>query len=207
MTKPVIGILGAGKLGITLAKLGIDAGYSINISGSSDPEKISLSVNVIAKGANPMCSKEVIEKSNLIVLAMPLSKYQNLDKSLLKNKIIIDAMNYWWEIDGVDNIYYDENTTSTQEVQKYFNESHVVKAFNHMGYHDLLDESNSSKRKAIAYAGDDPNVYEEIATVISDFGFDPYFLGSLKDTEVLQPGGILFGVDETTEGIKKLLNK
>lgn len=208
MTKPTLGILGAGKLGITLANIGIKSGYKINISGSGDPRKIALSVNILANGALPLSNDDVIKNSDVIILAMPLSKYKTIKPQSLAGKLVIDAMNYWWEIDGTQNKYYDEKITSSEAVQDYFKDSHLVKAFNHMGYHDLAQEAdNKLKVKAIAYVGNNQEANNRVADIISDFGFEPYFLGELKNSKVLQPGEILFGVDETKDGIKKILNK
>jgi Predicted dinucleotide-binding enzymes len=204
MPKPVIGILGAGKLGMTLAKLGIDAGYEINIAGSREPARIELSVSVLAKNAHPMFAEEVITDSEIIVLALPISKYQHLDPDLLAGKLVIDAMNYWWETDGLENDYYGENETSSEAVQKYLSKSTVIKAFNHMGYHDL--DSMPHQNRAIVYAGDDEKALQKVSTIIKDFGFEPYFLGSLKQTRPLQPAGVLFGTNETINGIKGLLD-
>lgn len=205
MIKPVIGILGAGKLGITLAKLGLDAGYKVNIAGSREPARIKLSVDVLANGANPMRNTEVLAKSDIIILALPLSKYQYIDPHLFAGKLVIDSMNYWWETDGLENDYYDEKKTSSESVQDYLSESTVVKAFNHMGYHDLAGMSH--QKRAIVYAGDDKAALEKVAGLIKNFGFEPYYLGSLSQTRALQPSGVLFGTNETVDGIKELLKK
>lgn len=203
MVKPVLGILGAGKLGMTLAKLGIDAGYEVNIAGSREPARIELSVSVLAKGARPMIAKDVVEKSEVIILALPLSKYQQIDSHLFAQKIVIDSMNYWWKTDGLENDYYDQKITSSESVQKYLSESVVIKAFNHMGYHDLA--AMPHQKRAIVYAGNNETALKRVARIIDDFGFEPYYLGTLNQTKVLQPSGILFGTNETISGVKELL--
>ncbi|MFD8384698.1 hypothetical protein ACFV2X_40295 [Streptomyces sp. NPDC059679] len=65
-------------------------------------------------------------------------------------------------------------------MQDYLTDSQVVKAFNHMGYHDLDDGAQrpgTHGRKAIAIAGDDPNDLTTVARIVDAVGFDPVMAG------------------------------
>lgn len=206
MTK--IGILGAGKVGIVLAQLALRAGYEVIIAGSGSASKISLSVEVLAPGAKASDSVGVAQEADIIILALPLSKYQTIDASTLKGKVVIDAMNYWWEVDGIREDFSNPLHATSELIQEYLTDSIVVKAFNHMGYHDLFDESrveNPSDRKAIAVAGDDKEAVEEVMDIVSDLGFDPLNIGSLSDSKKIEPGSEAFGANVELEELQLMM--
>lgn len=208
-TKPVLGILGAGKLGTVVAQLALKAGYTVFIAGSGSVEKIRLSVSVITPGATAVTADEAIKKSDIVILALPLSKYKSLPVELLKNKVAIDAMNYWWEVDG-SMPDLDLAASSSEMVQNYLSESRVVKAFSHIGYHQLLDDSRApgaSERKAIAIAGNHIEDNKLVASIVNDVGFDPVMIGKLSEGKKLEPGNPLFGASVDAETIQKLANQ
>ena len=203
-----IGIIGAGKVGIVLAQLALNAGYEVLISGSGAASKIKLTVSVLAPGAVALTNAEVAAQSDVIILAIPLGKYQQLPKNELDGKLVIDAMNYWWEVDGERPDLTSATQTSSKVVQEFLSGSHVVKAFSHIGYHNLDNEhrpAGAPDRKAVALAGDTPSDLMQVATIIDSFGFDPVVIGGLKDSRALQPGGPIFGEHVNEEKLKQLL--
>lgn len=205
MPEATIGILGAGKVGTVLGRLLLAAGYRVLIAGSSAPSRISLIVEVLAPGAVPAASEEVARESDIVILALPLGKYRSIPRDLLKGKLVIDAMNYWWEIDGIRDDLNDPRVSTSEIVQEYLSGSRVVKGFNHMGYHDL-DEGprpvGSLARKAIGIAGDDEADLAATAELVDRVGFDPVVVGTLRDSIVLQPESILFGANPTADELR-----
>ena len=208
--KPHLGIIGAGKLGITLAQLALAAGYKVSIAGSGSPDKIQLTVDILANGASASTTEQLTSRADVIILALPLSKYHKLDPTLFRNKLIIDAMNYWWEVDGTHPEFTDPETASSERVQHYFQGARVIKALNHVGYHHLHDyaqpSSNHSQRTAIAIAGDDKAAVNRISTIIDDLGFIPAPLGTLHQSIWLEPGAPAFGAAVTKEQLVSLFH-
>lgn len=208
MTVHNIGILGAGKLGITLAQLALKAGYDVSIAGTGSPDKIKLSVDILAPGAVARPMREVVREADVIILALPLSKFRTLSPEDLAGKLVIDAMNYWWEIDGPRSDTLPDDEASSEAVQRFLSRSRIVKAFNHMGYHDLFDETQppgAPERKAIAIAGDDVEDVATVAEIVDRFGFDPLEIGSLRNGSRLEAGQPAFGANLSREELQDLL--
>jgi len=205
-----IGIIGAGKVSIVLAQLAIKAGYKVLIAGSGSAEKIALTVSVLVPGAVALTSPEVAKQADVIILAIPLGRYQQLPKDELKGKLVIDAMNYWWEIDGDRPDLINPRMSSSEVVQQFLSESRIVKAFNHIGYHDLHSGTRpegSSERKAVAIAGDDKQDVATVANIVNSLGFDPVIVGSLAAGIKLQPGGAVFGAHVNAKTLTRMIEK
>ena len=203
-----LGIVGAGKFGTTLARTAVAAGYDVAISGSGPADEIALTVDVLAPGARAATTDEVVRHADVIVLAVPTHRFRELPPDLFAGKILVDAMNYWEEVDGIDEELATAPMGTSIVVQQRFSTSQVVKSLNHLGYFKFAERRRprgAPGRLAMAAAGDDPVAVAAVMHLIDRLGFDAVDAGSLTAGLALQPGGPVFGISHSHDGLSNLL--
>jgi predicted dinucleotide-binding enzyme len=203
-----LGIVGAGKLGLTLARAALAAGYEVAVSGSGSADRIALQVDVLAPGANPTTTSDVAAFADTIVLALPMHRFRELPTDLFNGKVLIDAMNYWPEIDGDDPTLAEARNGTSSVVQDHFPGARVVKSLNQLGYHELDElprQSNSSDRIAIATAGDDRLAVRTAMRLIDRLGFDAVDAGRLANGRLLEADGSPYATTYTAPELKRRL--
>jgi hypothetical protein len=187
-----LGIVGAGKLGTTIARAAIAAGYDVGVSGSGPAEDIALTVDVLAPGARAMTTGDVVRHADVVVLAVPTHRFRELPRDLFAGKVLVDAMNYWPPVDGDDRELAAAADGTSAVVQARFPSARVVKSLNQLGYHEL-DElarpEGAPDRVAIGAAGDDRVAVRAVTRLIHRLGFDAVDAGSLENGVALEPEG------------------
>ena len=149
-----LAVLGAGHVGPVIARLAIKAGYPVAIATSGDPEDIALITELVIPGAQPRWASDAVADADIVVLAIPLHRFLDVDPGLLHGKLVVDAMNYWPASDGVLKAFEDGG--SSEIVARRLAGSTVVKALNHIGYHELEDRARPAgtcARSASRHAG------------------------------------------------------
>jgi predicted dinucleotide-binding enzyme len=203
-----LGIVGAGRVGTTIARAAVASGYDVAISGSGTADRIALIVEVLAPGARPVSTGEVVRHADIIVLAVPMHRFRELPRDLFAGKILIDAMNYWEEIDGVDPQLATAPAGTSIVVQDRFPSARVVKSLNHITYYKF-DESRrphgAPGRLAMAAAGDDRAAVTAVMQLIDRLGFDAVDAGPLEAGLALEPNGSVFGVSYSADDLSNLL--
>jgi hypothetical protein len=118
-------------------------------------------------------------------------------------------MNYWEEIDGIDEGLATAPVGTSGVVQQHFPSARVVKSLNHLGYFKF-DKGRRARgapdRLALAAAGNDRDAVDTVLRLIDRLGFDAVDAGSLNAGLALQPGGPVFGIGLSADKLTKLLS-
>ena len=194
--RPRVAVLGVGHVGSALARVMLDAGYEVSVAASGDPAKIALIASVLLPGAKPMWARDAVADADIVILAIPLHRFGSLDHRLFDGKIVVDTMNYWAPSDGVQPPFENTELTTSEVVQRALAGATVVKAFNHIGYHEMEEDrqpAGSPDRRALGIASDDPAAAALIGSLVDAIGYDAVTVDSLRDGAPFEPGGPVFG--------------
>jgi len=183
-----IGILGAGNIGATAARLFIDAGHEVAISNSRGPESLKELVRELGPKAHAMTIDEAARFGEVVLLAVPWRTAEALPHpDLLRGRIVIDAMNPY----RPDGGFYDlGGSTSSEVVLQRIPGVRLVKAFNTIYYQHLANRGRkdlpADERHTIYAAGDDAEAKKVVMDLIEAIGFAPLDTGSLREGGRLQ---------------------
>ena len=178
-----IGILGAGMIGGTAARLFVNAGYEVAVSNSRDPETLAPLVADLGPGGRAGRGRDVAQWADVVLLAVPWRTPGALPPpDTVDGKIVIDAMNPYTEDGGITNL---GTSTSSEETQKRLPGARIVKAFNTIWYRHLAERGRPDlpveERHAIFVAGDDAPAKQAVVSIIERIGFGAVDTGSLAD--------------------------
>jgi predicted dinucleotide-binding enzyme len=186
-----IGLIGAGNIGSTLARLAVEHGHDVMLSNSRGPETLGGLVSHLGARAVAGTAAEAAAFGDVVAVAIPLKNYRRVPAAELANKIVIDANNYYPQRDGQIPELDDGAVTTSELLAAFLPESRVVKAFNNIYYADLATQgapAGTPGRRALPIAGDDPEAKKAVADLIEEFGFDVVDAGGLAEGRRFQRG-------------------
>jgi predicted dinucleotide-binding enzyme len=202
-----IGIIGAGRIGGTLAVLLAKAGHEVAVSNSRGPKSLKSIVAEAGKNVQAMTVADAAAFGEVVILAVPWRKPEALPPPhLVAGKIVIDAMNPYGEGGTILNL---GASTSSEETARRLPGCRLVKAFNTIYYKHLQERGTSRKEERITIylAGDDKEAKGVVKGLIEEIGFAPFDTGSLKEGgRKQQPGSPIYNSPMTLERAKEIFN-
>ena len=186
-----IGIVGAGKIGSTLAKHWVDARHEVRLA-SRHPAELQPMVERLGTRASAGTPAEAATFGEVVMLTIPLAAVPDVARdlaSLLVGKVVIDTGNAYENRDGeVAREATKHPAGSAGWAAAMFPGSRWVKAFNTVYFKVLESEAHrDGDRVGIPLAGDDREALETVARLVRDAGFDPVIVGALERGKEFEP--------------------
>ena len=186
-----IGIIGAGMIGSTVAKLWVDAGHEVRLA-SRHPDDLQPLVKELGERASAGTPAEAATFGDVVMLTVPLVAVPGLARdvaSSLAGKVVLDTGNAYEGRDGeVARAATSHPQGSAGWAATQFPKSRWVKAFNSVYYKVLASEAHrEGDRVGIPLAGDDREAVEIAARLVRDAGFEPVIVGALARGREFEP--------------------
>jgi hypothetical protein len=186
-----IGIIGAGMIGATLAKLWADAGHTVLIA-SRHPEELEPLVTKLGRNASAGAPVDAAAFGEVILLTVPLGAVPQLASDLapsLVGKVVLDTGNAYEKRDGaVAREASQHPKGSAGWAAEMFPGARWVKALNTVYFKVLEREAHrDGDRVGIPLAGDDQEAVEIAAALVRDAGFEPVGIGPLARGREFEP--------------------
>ena len=157
-----IGIMGAGNIGGTAAKLFVDAGHQVAISNSRGRDSLNDLVADLGDNAQSASVEEAVDFGDVVFIAIPFGKYKEIPPNGFEGK-----------------------TTSSELLEAHLPGARIVKGFNTIYFEHLKTQGNIDlpldQRRAIFIAGDDSEAKETVAKLVEDIGYAAIDTGFLRE--------------------------
>ena len=188
----VVGILGAGRMGRTLARLLTDAGHDVRLANSRGPASLRAVVAELGPRAEAVAARDVAAGADVVVLA---TRWEQLPEATAAvpswdGTVVVDTTNPRFG-PGPGDVYDTGALTSSEVVATLVPGARLVKAFNHQPIPALAAElgSQPSERNALFLAGDDPEAKAVVGELMRSIGGAPVDTGDLRSGGALQASG------------------
>jgi len=186
-----IGVVGAGMIGSTVAKLWVDAGHDVRLA-SRHPGELKPLVDKLGARASAGTAADAAAFGEVVVLTVPLKAVPDLARDLreiLAGKIVIDTNNAYANRDGqiaAEASAYPGGSAAWAAAM--FPDARWVKGFNTVYFKVLESEAHrEGDRLGIPLASDDTAAMEVVARLVRDAGFDPVTVGALARGQEFEP--------------------
>jgi 8-hydroxy-5-deazaflavin:NADPH oxidoreductase len=199
-----IGVIGSGHIGGTIGGLWVKAGHPVLFS-SRHPEELTSLVQSLGPLAKAGTVAEALDFAPVVLVAVPYKAIPELAKDYgpkFVGKIVIDPANAVARRDGNELLAETKEKGIGVTTESYLTGSHVVRAFNSMGYMNFANEAHrAGEPMAIPMAGDDPRAVEVASQLVRDAGFDPVVVPLRRAQEFAQ-GGAIYGLQLTAKELR-----
>ncbi|MFG0293703.1 MAG: NADPH-dependent F420 reductase [Phycisphaerales bacterium JB050] len=195
-----IGIIGAGKVGITLATRFVAVGHDVLVASQRGPERLRGRLAGVDSRLSPA---SVIEACgcDMVVLAVPWPKIGEAlpDGIDWGGRILVDATNIFLSYEPDFRVDDLKGDSGSEMVSRMARSARTVKAFNTLPIDTMFAPLAAGFRRVLFLAGDDPAAVGEVAQRVTELGLHPVALGSLATAgRQMELNGPLSGLELLT---------
>lgn len=191
------GFIGSGNIGTTVATLAVAAGHEVIMSNSRGPATLESLVAQLGPRSRAARAQQAAAEADLVVVTIPLGRYQSVPVAELAGKVVVDTMNYYPQRDGRIAALDDESTTTSELLAAHLPQSDVVKAFNNIFFGHLAvlaRPSGAPDRTTLPIAGDNAGAKEWVTELLDQIGYDALDIGLLAQGWRTQVGEPAYGM-------------
>jgi 8-hydroxy-5-deazaflavin:NADPH oxidoreductase len=197
-----IGIVGAGMIGSTVAKLWADAGHDV-ILASRHPDALTPLIARIGSRATAGTSREAAALGAVVMLTVPLRAMPDLARELkqeLSGKVVLDTSRRDGEAAAAA---MGHPAGSAGWAADMFPGARWVKAFNTVYYKTLEREAHrEGDRVGIPLASDDEDALAVAGELVRDAGFDPVVVGALARGREFEPDTPIYNTGKSGREVR-----
>ena len=204
-----IGIIGAGMIGSTMARLWVGAGHEIRLA-SRHPEALHAFVDTLGPLAAVATPAQAARFGEVVMLTVPLSAMPALAAEVaaaLEGQIVIDTGNAYEKRDGDFAREATEHAGgSAAWAAAFYPNARWVKGFNTVYFKVLISEAHrEGDRLGIPLASDDRDAMNLVASLVRDAGFDPVVVGPLARGKDFEPGTPVYNTGKSGRELREIL--
>ena len=191
MRKIRIGILGSGVVGRALGTGFINLGHEVRI-GSRSPEKLSDWVAASGDRASVGSFAEAAQFGDVLVVAtLGVATEEAIRMAGVENfegKVVIDTTNPLdFSAGAPPRLSVGHTDSLGEQIQRLLPEARVVKAFNTVGSHLMVNPKFAEGKPDMFLCGNDEDAKKVVSQVCEHFGWGVIDIGTIEGSRHLEP--------------------
>jgi hypothetical protein len=192
-----VGVLGSGDVARTLASGFLKHGHDVTL-GSRTPGKLQdwAAANPKGKAGTFAAAGEFGELIVVAVKGSAASEALRLaGEKNLAGKAVVDACNPIADgppVNGVLPFFTSVNESLLEQLQREFPAAHLVKAFNSVGSHLMINPQFEGGKPTMFICGNDAAAKKSLTGILDQFGWETADMGTVEAARAIEPLCILW---------------
>jgi len=180
-----IAVIGMGNVGSALGRKWAEVGHDVKfcIRDHADTRRRA-AAEAMKASIGPV---RAAAQADAILLAVPFRAVPDVLKETgdLSGKVLLDCTNPLSR--DFSELSLGHNTSAAEEIARLVPRARVVKVFNTNGAKNMADPDYDGHKVTMLYAGNDAGANETAVRLASETGFEPIYLGPLREARLLEP--------------------